>query len=119
MIDKVMARIASIPAARRWPPRSDHQPPSRSATEVLREEMRIATESAERAEGLAQSRLNNFLLADSIVFLSWATLFGTGHGTGRVPVLLGLACLSSILSLMWMGLGYRLWMFIELRLHVV
>jgi len=77
--------------------------------------MRLARESAERAEAIAQSRLNNFLVADSIVFLSWATLFNSSRQMGRVPVLLALALLSSILSITWIALGRRQWKFIELR----
>src|ERR1700730_3177131 len=75
----------------------------------------IAKESALQSEAIAQSRLNNFLVADSIVFLSWATVFGGGGQRGRVPVLISLAVLSSILSILWMGLGVRQGVFIGLR----
>jgi hypothetical protein len=71
------------------------------------------------AEMVVQSRLNNFLVADSILFLSWATLFVGQDRAGRTAVLLMLSGLSAVLSLLWTLLGSRERRFLQLHHHLV
>jgi hypothetical protein len=72
------------------------------------------------AETIAQTRFNNYLVADSLLLLAWATLFaGEGpDGSGLVQVVL--AALSAVLGFFWMVLGTRQEKFLKLHLmHLV
>jgi hypothetical protein len=61
-----------------------------------------------RAQATVQSRFGNFLLADSFLLLSWATVYSDGKRTaGRTVVLAVLAMSSILLSAAFTLLGSR------------
>jgi hypothetical protein len=73
------------------------------------------------AETIAQTRFNNFLVADSLLLLAWATVFSAeGQRPDSRLVLIVLAALSAVLGLLWMVLGTRQNKFFRLHLtHLV
>lgn len=68
-----------------------------------------ASSWALQGEVTVQTRLNNFLLADSVLILSWSTLYTSStNSLATDTVLMVLASLSLILSITW-TLGARRW----------
>ena len=73
-------------------------------------------ERALQGEVTVESRLGNFLLADSFLLLSWATVFsGSGGTTGRMVVLAVLALTSALLAGAFAVLGSRFAKFVDLQ----
>ena len=67
-----------------------------------------ASSWALQAQASVQSRFGNFLLADSFLLLSWATVYASGERTaGRVVVLAVLASTSFFLGAAFALLGAR------------
>lgn len=67
----------------------------------------IAIREYQHAETIVQARLANFLFANSILLVAWATIFA-GIDTPRRPlVLMSLAALSAVLGILWTGMGLR------------
>jgi hypothetical protein len=61
-----------------------------------------AIRAYQHAEAIVQSRLYNFLFADSILLLSWAAVFAAASPrVGKQLVLAALALLSTLLSMLW------------------
>jgi hypothetical protein len=72
------------------------------------------------AETIAQTRFNNYLVADSLLLLAWATLFEGQRPDGSRVALFTLAGLSAVLSFFWIILGTRQRKFFELHsMHFV
>jgi hypothetical protein len=79
--------------------------------------------AAERASSWAlqgeitvQTRFGNFLLADSFLLLSWATVYSGSSGTsGRTAVLAVLALISALLGAVFALLGSRFAKFVHLQ----
>ena len=81
--------------------------------------MSQASAFVRHAETIAQTRFNNYLVADSLLLLAWATLF-SGQRPGSRLVLIVLAALSAVLGFFWMILGTRQGKFLKLHLtHLV
>ena len=70
------------------------------------------------AETIIQSRLYNYLIAVSVLFLSWAAVFAS-RVPGRAPILVVLAMLSLLLSVGWTVLGLRARKFLELHRDIM
>ena len=66
-----------------------------------------ASSWALQAQGTVQSRFGNFLLADSFLLLSWATVYSGERTTSRIVVLVVLALTSVFLSAVFALLGSR------------
>ncbi len=63
--------------------------------------------------------LYDFLMANSILILAWATLFaGSGDLTVRKPFLFLLSIAGFILSLLWVGLSHRASGFVDMYGHL-
>jgi hypothetical protein len=72
------------------------------------------------AETIAQTRFNNYLVADSLLLLAWATLFAGQQRDGSGRVLVVLAALSAVLGFFWVVLGTRQEKFLKLHwMHLV
>ena len=67
----------------------------------------IAIRGYQHAEAVVQSRLYNFLFADSILLLSWASVYSGGTSSSKWLVLASLALLSAVLGICWSVLGLR------------
>lgn len=87
--------------------------------ESLWQSVNLAAAGARHAEIVVQARLSNFLFADSILFLSWATVFATKEAGAREAVLVVFAGLSAGLSLVWMVLGWRQQKFLDLNFDLM
>jgi tryptophan-rich sensory protein len=67
----------------------------------------VASAFVRHAETIAQTRFNNYLVADSLLLLAWATIFAGQRSGYSQLVLIVLAALSAVLSLFWIILGTR------------
>jgi hypothetical protein len=96
------------------------EPDDEPTPENIWREVSVASAFVQHAETIAQSRFNNYLVADSLLLLAWSTIFsGQRPGYSRF-VLIVLATLSVVLSLFWIILGTRQRKFLELHLmHLV
>ena len=97
----------------------EHQPTQRkplSTAEVIHL-IDMATQGFRHAEIIVQSRLNNFLLAASILCLSWATMYAGGIRQHLILALL--PSLGAILSIFWYFLGSRQPKFLQLHMNIV
>ena len=79
----------------------------------------IAIREYQHAEAVVQSRLYNFLFAESILLLSWAAVFATNDIKGRRIVLTVLALLATVLGIVWAFVGGRHKAFLQLHTHIV
>ena len=59
------------------------------------------------AENVSWSRFNNFLLFNSILVLSWATIVAPGTGKQYIIVLSAICFLGIVSGVCWSFLGYR------------
>lgn len=92
---------------------------SRPIPEDIWQAVSQASAFVRHAETIAQTRFNNYLVADSLLLLAWATLF-SGQRPGSRLVLIVLAALSAVLGFFWMILGTRQGKFLKLHLtHLV
>ena len=83
--------------------------------------LQLATERYNFYENIVQTRLQSFVLADSVLILAWATLYGSdppGRDDTSVA-LVGLAFLSLVFSVMWTILGFRQNSFLLLQMDIV
>jgi hypothetical protein len=93
---------------------------SKPSPEDIRQAVSLASAFVRHAETIAQTRFNNFLVADSLLLLAWATLFSGERPSGTRLALFTLAGLSAVLSFFWIILGTRQRKFLELHLaHLV
>jgi hypothetical protein len=96
------------------------QPQSSTPDAVLVNLVDLAVREYQHAESIVQSRLYNFLFADSILILSWAALFSASpRPAGARWVLGSLALLSTLLSFFWTLMGWRHRKFLYLHTHIV
>jgi hypothetical protein len=63
--------------------------------------------SYRHAESLMQSRIYNYLVAASILFLAWATVYASPQGRMRILVLITLASFGTVFSIFWYLLALR------------
>jgi hypothetical protein len=75
----------------------------------------LASAFVQHAETIAQTRFNNFLVADSLLLLAWATLFAGKQSGGSRFALFTLAGLSAVLGFFSLILGNRQGKFLELH----
>ena len=75
----------------------------------------IAIREYQHAEIIVQARLSNFLFANSILLVAWATIFAGSETARRPLVLMALAVLSAVLGILWtvMGLRHRKFLFVH------
>ena len=66
-----------------------------------------ANDSYRSAESLIQSRLYNYLIAASILFLSWTSVYASTYSKTKVTVIITLSALGLILSILWWLLSMR------------
>jgi hypothetical protein len=79
-----------------------------------------AVKNYHHAETITQTRLYNFLMADSILLLSWATIFAaSGESRYRPFVLACLAVLSLAFSWAWAIFGRRHRKFLKLHIFAI
>jgi hypothetical protein len=78
-----------------------------------------AMDSYKNGESQVQSRLNNFLLAASILFLAWATIYVAPASRTRVPVLITLSILGAFFSLFWWLLALRERNFFKIIMDII
>ncbi len=91
-------------------------PPTRA--EIMHA-IEIATDGFRHNEVIVQSRLQNFLVADTILLSAWATLFSENNIKERAIVLFVLAALSTVLSIAWAILGMRQRKFLNVQMHII
>ena len=82
---------------------------------VTPDSIQAAVEEYQHAEIIVQTRLNNFLTADSILILSWVAVFASDQKLGGHWVLVGLSLLSTLLATFWTILGMRQKKFLALH----
>jgi len=70
------------------------------------------------SEIVVQNRLYNFLVADSILILSWATLFSQTQSTSGVTALTALSVLSLMFSIGYTFFGIRQKKFVDMHLAI-
>ena len=81
----------------------------------------IATETFRNYEEIVQARLQNFLMADTILFAGWAAVFAE-DANRRGPeavVLVVLAFLSALLGVFWGIVGLRQRRFLDLQMDIL
>jgi hypothetical protein len=92
-----------------------NEPDDGPASKNIWQAVSVASAFVQHAETIAQTRFNNYLVADSLLLLAWATLFsGQGPDSSRL-VLIVLAALSAVLSFFWIILGTRQEKFLKLH----
>ncbi len=79
----------------------------------------LATNGFRHNEVIVQARLQNFLVADTILLASWAALFQGNPDSARVLVLIVVALLSITFSFCWTVLGLRHCQFLDLQMDIV
>jgi hypothetical protein len=89
--------------------------PDNESTDDIWQAVNLASTFVRHAETIAQTRFNNFLVADSLLLLAWATLFEGRRSDGSRVALFTLAGLSAVLSIFWIILGTRQRKFFELH----
>ena len=93
----------------------ESEPDYESTPEGIWHAVDLASAFVRHAESIAQTRFNNFLVADSLLLLAWATLFAGERPGGSSVALFTLAGLSAVLSFFWIILGTRQRKFFELH----
>jgi hypothetical protein len=93
--------------------------PDLVTTSQLLHALEIATNGFRHNEVIVQARMQNFLVADSILLLGWTTLYAGSQRAGWTWALAVLALLSLLLSLFWAVLGMRQGKFLKLQMDVV
>ena len=91
------------------------EPDHQSTPDDIWQAVNLASTFVRHAETIAQTRFNNFLVADSLLLLAWATLFAGQRPEGSRVALYTLAGLSAVLSFFWIILGTRQRKFFELH----
>jgi hypothetical protein len=86
---------------------------------VKMEAVSSAHSADQHAETIVQSRLSNFLLAISVLFLAWTSAFSAADELWRGPVLTVLSLLMTCLSVLWTIMGGRQRKFISLHYDVM
>ena len=78
-----------------------------------------ATANYRSAEAIIQQRLNNFLMAESILLLASAAIVSTSSSTGKQVLVLVVSVLGAGLGLVWTGLGVRQKVFLDLHMEII
>jgi hypothetical protein len=78
-----------------------------------------ANDSYRSAESLIQSRLYNYLVAASILFLSWATVYASKESCTRIAVLITLSAIGMVLSILWWLLSMRQRVFLTVTMDII
>ena len=82
-------------------------------------DLKEARDGYRHGEIIVQSRLYNYLVAVSILFLAWAALFTARNVDNRALVLAVLAILGGLLSILWAVLGLREGCFLQLHMNQI
>jgi hypothetical protein len=94
---------------------SENTKPPLSNAEII-QLIDMSARGFEHAEVIVQTRLNNFLLAASILCLSWVTMFASN--IHQLLVLVCLPILGAVLSIFWFILGMRQQKFLQLNMDL-
>ena len=92
--------------------------PTRPRRELL-SLLDVAIREYQHAEVVVQARLYNFLVADSMLLLSWAAVYASTTNAYKRWVLFALALLSMVLGLCWSVMGTRHRKFLSLHTQIV
>jgi hypothetical protein len=89
-------------------PKSYEEVESTNNASIKLSKLDIAIKLFEHAQQVTQARLYNFLMAESLLILSWTTLFvGAGQRRDALFVCIAISILGGMLSFFWTILGFR------------